>query len=129
MEIVRKTIEARNRSLDEWLSFFHPAAETGDQAVAAGMPTVAHGVHELRRDAELWMEIFDEFQMEIVELLDLNDEWVLAEVRFRGRGGDSGASVTQFQVDLYRVREELITEQWAGYGSRDEALEAVGLSE
>ena len=127
VEIVRKTIEARNRSLDEWQSFFHPAAEGGDRAVAAGMPTEAHGVGELRRDAELWMEIFDDFQAEIVELVELDDQWVLAEVRFRGRGGESGASVTQSQVDLYRVGKGLITEQRAGFGSRDEAIEAVGL--
>ena len=28
VEIVRKTIEARNRDIEEWLTFFHPAAVT-----------------------------------------------------------------------------------------------------
>jgi len=32
------------------------------------------------------------------------------------------------QVDLYRVCEGLITELRAGYRSREEALEAAGLS-
>src|SRR6266571_9325674 len=128
VEIVRKTIEARNRDLEEWLSFFHPAAQTSDHLTVAGMPTEAQGVDELRRDAEQWMEIFEDFQMEIVELLDF-DEVVLAEVRFHGRGGASGARVTVSQVDLYRVREGLITEQRAGYRSREEALEAAGLRE
>ena len=82
----------------------------------------------MRRDAEQWNEVFDDFGMEIVELLDL-DEWVLAEGRFHGRGGASGAKAVLFQVDLYRVSEGLITDQRAGYRSREQALEAVGLSE
>ena len=129
VEVVRETIEARNRSLDDWLSFFHPHAQTGDRAAAAaGMPTTAIGRDELRRDAELWMETFDDFHMEIVELVDL-DELVLAEVRFHGTGKANGAEVTGSQVDLYRVCEGLITEHRAGYSSREEALEAAGLSE
>ena len=110
------------------MGFFHPAAQTSDRLTAAGMPTETHGLDELRRDAEQWMAIFDGFQIEVMELVDL-DEWVLAEVRFRGRGGASGASVTVSQVDLYRVCEGLITEQRAGYRSREAALEAAGLSE
>ena len=128
VEIVRKAIEARNRSLEDWQGFFHPAAQTSDRLTAPGMPTYTHGLDELVRDAEQWMEIFDGFQMEVMELVDL-DEWVLAEVRFHGRGGASGASVTLFQVDLYRVCEGLITEQRSGYRSREEALEAAALSE
>jgi SnoaL-like domain len=128
VEIVRKTIEARNRSLDDWLSFFHPDAQTSDLLTVAGMPTEARDVDELRRAAELWTEIFDEWDVEIVELLDL-DELVIAAVRFHGRGGASGARATTFQVDLYRLREGLVTEWRSGYRSRDEALKAAGLSE
>ena len=129
VEVVRKAIEARNRDLEEWLSFFHPAAVTSDLATAAGMRTgEVQGRDELRRDVEQWQEVFDDFGPDIVELVDL-DEWVLAEVRFHGRGGASGAKVAVFQVDLYRVCEGLITEQRAGYPSREEALDAVGASE
>jgi ketosteroid isomerase-like protein len=129
VEIVRKAIEARNRDLEEWLSFFHPAAVTSDLATAAGMRTgEVQGRDELRRDVEQWHEVFDDFGLGVVEILDL-DEWVLAEVRYRGRGGTSGAEVALFQVDLYKVHAGLITEMRAGYPSREEALEAVGLSE
>jgi hypothetical protein len=41
----------------------------------------------------------------------------------------SGAKVALFQVDLYRMREGLITEHRAGYQSRAAALEAVGLTD
>jgi hypothetical protein len=128
VEIVPKTIEARNRDLEEWLTFFDPEAETSDLLTAPGMTTEVLGLDALRRDAEQWMEIFDDYEMEVVELLDL-DELLLAELRFHGRGGVSGASVTASQVDLYRVCDGLITELRAGYRSRDEALEAAGLQE
>ena len=39
VEVVRKTIEARNRDLDEWLRFFDPNVETSDLLSVAGMPT------------------------------------------------------------------------------------------
>jgi ketosteroid isomerase-like protein len=129
VEIVRKAIEARNRDIEEWLTFFHPAAVTSDVATAAGMRTgETQSIDELRLDAEQWHEVFDDYGVEVVELVDL-DEWVLAEVQFHGRGETSGAKVALFQVDLYRVREGLITEHRAGYQSRAQALQAVGLSE
>jgi hypothetical protein len=128
VEVVRQAIEARNRSVEDWLSFFHPAAQTSDRLTAAGMTTETQGLDELRRAREQWMEIFDDFRMEVVELVDL-DELVLAEVRFHGLGGASGARVSVSQVDLYRVSEGLITEQHSGFRTREEALEAAGLSD
>jgi ketosteroid isomerase-like protein len=128
VEIVRRSIEARNRDIDEWLSFFDPDVQTIDLLTAAGMATETRGVDEQRRAVEQWQESFDDWQVELLELLDL-DEMVLAEVRFHGQGQASGVKVSVFQVDLYRVMDGVIVEQRAGYRSREEALEAAGLSE
>jgi ketosteroid isomerase-like protein len=128
VEIVRRSIEARNRDIDEWLSFFDPDVQTIDLLTAAGMATETRGVDEQRRAVEQWLESFDSWQVELLELVDL-DEMVLAEVRFHGQGQASGVKVSVFQVDLYRVEDGVIVEQRAGYRSREEALEAAGLSE
>ena len=128
VEVIRKAIEARNRDLDEWMAFFDPGVRSTDVLIAVGMRTEMQGIDELRRHAEKWGEAFDEFREEIVDLADLG-ELVLAEVRFHGHGEASGARVTVSQVDLYRVREGLITEYRSGYRSRQDALEAAGLSE
>jgi ketosteroid isomerase-like protein len=128
VEIVRKAIEARNRDLDAWIAFFDPGVRSSDVLIAVGMQTETQGIDELRRHAEKWGEAFDEFREEIVDLVDLG-ELVLAEVRFHGHGEASGARVTVSQVDLYRVRDGLITEYRSGYRSRQDALEAAGLSE
>jgi ketosteroid isomerase-like protein len=127
VEIVRRSIEARNRDLDEWLSYFHPDVRTTDRLTVAGMSTEDHGVDEVRRATERWQESFDTLDVEVLELVDL-DEMVLAEVRFHGQGRASGANVSVFQADLYRVRDGVIIEHRAGYRSREEALEAAGLS-
>jgi ketosteroid isomerase-like protein len=129
VEIVRRSIEARNRDLDEWLRFFDPDVQTVDLLTAPGMPTEDRGIAELRRAVERWQESFDDWRVEVLELVDLDEEMVLAEVRFHGQGRASGAKVSVPQVDLYRLRDGLIIEQRAGYGSRDAALEAAGLSE
>jgi ketosteroid isomerase-like protein len=128
VEIVRRSIEARNKDLDAWLSFFDRDVQTIDLLTAAGMPTEDRGIDELRRAVERWQESFDDWQVEVLELVDL-DELVLAEVRFHGQGRASGANVSVIQVDLYRLRDGLIIEQRAGYRSREEALEAAGLRE
>ncbi len=128
MEIVRRSIEARNRDLDEWLGFFDPDVLAIDLLTAPGMPTEDRGIAELRRAVERWQESFDDWRVEVLELVDL-DGMVLAEVRFHGQGRASGAKVSTPQVDLYRVRDRVIIELRAGYPSREEALEAAGLQE
>ena len=126
--IVRRTIEARNRDLDEWTTFFHPDVEGSDSMIVAGMAPETHGIDELRREVERWDEGFLEWREEVLGLDD-RGEVVVAEVRFHGRGGASGASVTSAQVDFYRVREGRIVEYRSGYRTREEALAAAGLSE
>jgi ketosteroid isomerase-like protein len=126
VEVVRKAIEARNRDLDEWMTFFDPAVRGSDEFIAAGMPAETQGIDELRHAAEKCEEAFDEFREEIVDLVDFG-ALVLAEVRFHGLGRASGARLTATQVDFFRVREGRITEYWGGYRSGEEALGAAGL--
>ncbi len=128
VELVRKAIEARNRDLDEWLTFFDPEVEGSDTMIVAGMQTETRGTDELREAVEKWDEGFEDFREEIVELVD-RGELVIARVRFHGRVGQGGATVTAAQVDYYRVQGGRITEYRSGFRSKEEALEAAGLRE
>ena len=38
VEVARKTIEARNRDLNEWLRFFDPDVKASDLLMAPGIP-------------------------------------------------------------------------------------------
>ena len=81
-----RSIEARNRDLDEWLRFFDPDVQTVDLLTAPGMPTEDRGIAELRRAVERWQESFDNWRVEVLELVDLDEEMIFAEVRFHSLG-------------------------------------------
>jgi ketosteroid isomerase-like protein len=80
------------------------------------------GVRTLLR---LTAEVFDEFQLELDELIDAGDA-VLALGRIRARGVKSGATGTQQGALLFRFSNGRIV-LYRSYLRRQEALEAVGL--
>ena len=72
-----------------------PEVEVVDLQSAMGMRDRARGPDELLRLAQQWTEIFDDWGMDVCDLVDLGGEWVLADVSFRGVGRDSGIPVEQ----------------------------------
>jgi ketosteroid isomerase-like protein len=82
------------------------------------------GVRALVR---LSAEVFDAFQYELDELIDADDA-VLALGRIRGRGAQSGAVGRQPVSLVFRFSNGRIV-RYRSYLRREEALEAVGLSE
>jgi ketosteroid isomerase-like protein len=75
-----------------------------------------------------WLGTFErDAYFEEVELTELPDGAVLSVARFHGRGKGSGIEADGTVVWVYRLREGKIA-RVDGYASRDEALEAVGLS-
>ena len=75
-----------------------------------------------------WFSSFRENRFDVEEVTELPDGAVLLVADYQGRGKTSGAAVRGRVIWLYRVREGKIA-RVEGYGSRDEALEAVGLRE
>ena len=71
--------------------------------------------------------MFDEFRHE-VEALRGKEHQVLALVRVTGRGAGSGADFEIRIAHLWTTRNGLVI-RGQGFGNRDEALEAAGLSE
>jgi ketosteroid isomerase-like protein len=82
------------------------------------------GVRTLLR---LTAEVFDEFQLELGELIDAGDA-VLALGRIRARGAKSGATGTQPGALVFRFSNGRIV-LYRSYLRREEALEALGLRE
>jgi SnoaL-like domain len=72
--------------------------------------------------AEQWTEIFDDWRVEVHEVVDLGGEWVLAHVRFHGVGRDSGTPVSNRQFEVYRLVGRKIVEMRVGFSDREEAL-------
>jgi ketosteroid isomerase-like protein len=122
-EIVRTMLETWDKvGFDETIDAFAPDVELVDLQSAMGMQDRGRGPAELRRIAEQWTEIFDDWRMEIREVVDVGDGWALADVSFHGIGRDSGIPVKNNQFEMYRLVGEKIVEIRVGFHDSDEAL-------
>jgi ketosteroid isomerase-like protein len=99
-----------------------PDVELVDLQAVMGMQDRGRGPDELHRMAEQWTEIFDDWGLEVCDVFDLGDDFVMAEVRFEGVGRDSGAPVANRQFEVYRLVEGKIVEIRVGFHDRDEAV-------
>jgi ketosteroid isomerase-like protein len=90
-------------------------------------PGTWHGLEGLLVVLTEWIDTFDEFTMKGDEFIDAGDQ-VVVRVAQEGRGDDSGVPVTgTFWFVLGVGDGKVVTLDM--YATRDEALEAVGLSE
>ena len=105
VEIVRRGYEAFNRGdVDGVVGLLAPDFEYVASGLVPGVGGVYRGAEGLRGVAETFWAEFDDPRTEVHELIDAGDQ-VVASTTMRGHGKQSG------------------------FPSRDDALEAVGLSE
>jgi ketosteroid isomerase-like protein len=123
VEIVRTMIDTwEEQGFDATIAAFDPDLDVVDLQSAMGMKDRARGPEGLRQLAEQWTEIFDPWRVEVLELVDLGGEWVMAHVRFHGVGRDSGTPVSNRQFELYRLIGGKIVEMRVGFHNREETL-------
>ena len=104
VELARKGYEAfAERDLDAVFELFDPEIEAHDPPE---MPdaTVHRGHEAVRRDWERTYDVFEEFSVEVEELLDYGDD-VIVHLRYRGRGAESGADVDASMAHVWTVRD------------------------
>lgn len=127
VEIVRQSLEALNRDLDQAVDYWHPEI---DWRAIEGAPDdvgVFKGHAAMRRYYEPWFETFSQLRAEIEELVDSGDQ-VVAAIHVLGQMKGSEAEIDMRLGVVYTVRNGLIV-RGREYASREEALKAVGLSE
>ena len=123
VEIVRTMLEIWDtRGFDETIDAFDPDVELVDLQSAIGMQDRGRGPAELGRMAEQWTEIFDDWGLELSNVVDLCGDFVMAEVSFNGVGRDSGIPVSNRQFEVYRLVGGRIVEMRVGFHERSEAL-------
>ena len=101
---------------------YHPRADEPDPS-----PHVGRDAYE--RLVYGFVDSFSEVTFEVLELIDAGDHVIAPTVLhavLRGQG--SGAGVSDTYVFVYKLRDGLVVEGWE-YRTKQEALEAVGLSE
>jgi ketosteroid isomerase-like protein len=91
-------------------AFFHPEVEWHWPPGTPGAG-VFHGREGIDRGLALWIESWGEFQMHAEEWREDGDE-VLALVRYRLRGAESGIALEHPVAHLMRVEDGLIRAWW-----------------
>ena len=92
----------------------------------AGEPR--HGKDAVRAWLQDWIDMFDGFWMELVELIDAGGVTVFTAERFGGRARVSGVETDQANWTVFTIRDGRIA-RGHEYPTREQALEAAGLSE
>jgi ketosteroid isomerase-like protein len=129
VEIVKLAYEAFVRGgLDRYLEHF--ADDVDYRAIEGAIDDVGpiHGKEAVRAWLQDWIDTFDEFWFEPIELIDAGEDTVVAVERYGGRAKLSGVETDQTEAVVLTIRDGKI----AGgreYATRDQALEAAGLSE
>jgi uncharacterized protein len=129
VEIVRQMYAAFNRGdLDAFIEYW---TDDIDFRAAEGAPDdhgPIKGKAALRAFMQDWLDTFDDFRAEPLELIDVGEDQVIAVLRVSGRAKLSGVETDLTYAELGTLREGKVA--WGRqYWTRDEALEAAGLSE
>ncbi len=118
-EIVRRFVRDEH---GEWLTYLDPtvvwnSAEDGS----------ARGVEGVEGAMTRWESTWDDYEVIPEDFVDAGDR-VLAILRVRGRGRESGVAVDALFHQVFTIRDGKIV-RMDEFMERSEALEAVGLSE
>jgi uncharacterized protein len=129
IEIVRDGFEAFNRGdLDAWFEYM---ADDIDYRAAEGAPDdhgPIKGKDALRAFVQDWLDMFDDFRAEAVDLIEAGEDKVIVVVRISGRAKLSGVETDLTYAELWKFRDGKVA--WGRqYWTRDQALEAAGLRE
>jgi ketosteroid isomerase-like protein len=130
---------------EEWVDLVRlgfEAIQRGDMAAFDGMttedlvmvqpPEVPDSKTYEGRDAiadslEDWPKQWEDFRMDLIEIIDAGDEAAVMVTRHRGRGRESGIEM-DFEVFYVQRGRDGKLARTEMFFSREQALEAVGLS-
>jgi ketosteroid isomerase-like protein len=129
VEVVRNSLIAyAERGLDAVTQFWD--ADINWRAIEGAPDDVGemHGREAVRRYLQEWIDVFDNVTNVPEELIDLGDDRVLAMQHATGRAKGSGVETEIRYAVIYTVRDGKIV-RGREYIDRNQALEAVGLSE
>jgi len=129
VEIVRDAAVAFNRGdLDAWFEYW---ADDIDYRAAEGALDdrgPMHGKDAVRAYAQDWLDMFDDFKSEALELIDAGQDEVIAVLRISGRAKLVGVETDLTYAALYTIRDGKVT-RGREYWTKEQALEAAGLRE
>jgi ketosteroid isomerase-like protein len=129
VEVVQAAIDAFARGGIDGVSE-HWTADIDHRAVEGAIDDRGpiQGMAAMRTYMQDWLDTFDDVKTEAVELLEAGDDAVIAVLHASGRAKQSGIETDMTYAVIYTIRDGKIA-RGREYMTRDEALEAAGLSE
>jgi ketosteroid isomerase-like protein len=128
VEIVRRFYESwTNQDLDRVLDCAHAEIQFDWSASQAPFGGIYVGHEGFQRFWTEHNDAWEEFRLEITEVVECTQDRVITVTVVRGRGQGSGIGIEGTGAVLWKVRERKVLSAKL-FQTREEALEAVGLS-
>jgi ketosteroid isomerase-like protein len=112
--------------VDAAFDLCHPDIAFRDLQHAPDVPEAVQGADALRVVLMHWSDNFAELRVDAVDYIDAGP-WVIADVRWRGKGKGSEIVIDAHQADALRIKEGKIVEWIVGYPDVETALADLGL--
>ena len=129
VEIVRRNYDAfASGGLDRWMTYWTDDLDYRPAKGDLDDHGPIRGKAAMRAHIQDWIDTFEGYRFEPVELIDAGEAAVVAVERFGGRAKLSGVETDQTCGVVFTLRDGKIA-RCREYATRDEALEAAGLSE
>lgn len=125
VETLRRGYEALNaRDLSQVLALIDDQIEWDPGELSPDAPRAGRGRDEFEAFVRSWIDTFDEFRVEPVEVVE-DGPFLIATVRQSGRGRASGVEIEIEIAHVWTTRDGRAV-RLRSYRSTAEALEAVG---
>ena len=129
VEVVRKAFDAfRRGDVEAVLRLAEENVAIMQAPELPGLPTERRGHAGVLAAFANWPDQWDDYAIEVREVIADPGDYVVVGTRERGRGQQSGVEVVAEATFVFTVRDEKITELRTFVHER-QALEAVGLRE
>jgi ketosteroid isomerase-like protein len=127
VEIVRRVYEEVNANLDVPVKFLHPDYEFDARDVAADIGIV-RGIEASGEALREYWETFEDFHVDLKEVLHADEEHVVTAVQDGGRMKGSDAEVWNHLFHVWTFRDGKVV-RTSSHTDKHRALEAAGLQE
>lgn len=128
VEIVKEFSRLYERGdRDKWREYFDPDVVWDTSATNWPSAGVLHGYAGVEQFFREWLGAWRDYEIEYREFLDAGDSVVIA-FRQSGTGRESGVHIDREFFAIYDLERSKVV-RYRMYDSREEALEAAGLSE
>jgi ketosteroid isomerase-like protein len=93
VEVIRRAVALVNAGdVEAAVELYHPDAELRDLQAAPGLPEVLRGREAIVAGLTQWLEVFDDWTIEVQENIDAHP-WVVCDTQWRATGKGSEVSI------------------------------------